>query len=127
MDPSPPAAASKAPFDQSAADVRSVAVDNWIPATTDGGQVYYYHRLTRATRWTKPDKAVLDDIEDRLAAQEEATQRRVEVRSTMFHGSKLMVFAMLGTPPMVSREQTAAREGGGRSRCLPAPRDDPRP
>ncbi|EQC35011.1 hypothetical protein SDRG_07253 [Saprolegnia diclina VS20] len=86
MDPTPPAAASKAPLEPPTSDVRSV--DNWMSATTDGGQVYYYHRLTRATRWTKPDKAVLDDIEERLAAQEEATQRRVEERRQWYQENK---------------------------------------
>ncbi|OQR90776.1 hypothetical protein ACHHYP_05252 [Achlya hypogyna] len=67
---------------------RNVAVNNWVEATASTGQTYYYHRLTRATRWTKPDQAVMDDIEGRLAAQEEATQRRVEERRQWYEDNK---------------------------------------
>ncbi|ETV81830.1 hypothetical protein, variant 1 [Aphanomyces astaci] len=57
----------------------TATTSNWIQVQTDAGQVYYYHKLTRATRWTKPDHAVLESIEERLLAQHEATQRRLEV------------------------------------------------
>ncbi|OQS03617.1 hypothetical protein THRCLA_04062 [Thraustotheca clavata] len=62
--------------------------DNWIEAKTETGQTYYYHRISRATRWTKPDQAVMDDIEERLAAQEEATQRRLEERRKWYENNK---------------------------------------
>ncbi|KAH9121891.1 hypothetical protein LEN26_010495 [Aphanomyces euteiches] len=53
---------------------------NWIEVQTTDGQVYYYHKLTRTTRWSKPDQATIDSMEERLVAQHEATQRRLEER-----------------------------------------------
>lgn len=46
----------------------------------DDGRVYYYHRLTRASRWDKPEGAVADAMEQRIQDQERQKQAAVEER-----------------------------------------------
>ena len=52
----------------------------WEEVKLDDGRVYYYHRLTRASRWDKPEGAVADAMEQRIQDQERQKQAAVEER-----------------------------------------------
>jgi hypothetical protein len=52
----------------------------WIAATTNENKPYWYHAVTRATRWELPSQALQDDIEHRLALDATKTQQRLLLR-----------------------------------------------
>ncbi|KAF0683419.1 Aste57867_24543 [Aphanomyces stellatus] len=62
---------------------------NWIPVQTPSGQEYYYHKVTRATRWTKPEDHVIASIEERIQAQHDATARRLQERQQWHEDHRL--------------------------------------
>lgn len=39
---------------------------NWLPARASDGAVYYYHRITRAVRWDKPEAEIAKKMEARI-------------------------------------------------------------
>lgn len=39
---------------------------NWLPARAPDGAVYYYHRITRAVRWDKPEGEIAKKMEARI-------------------------------------------------------------
>lgn len=49
---------------------------NWIPATTPDGLTYYYHRVTRAVRWERPEADVARKVEERLKEHSAAVAKR---------------------------------------------------
>jgi len=54
---------------------------NWVEAFTEDGIPYYYHAVTRQTRWVRPDKHTEEVVEKRIQQdtmdQEERQQRRL--------------------------------------------------
>jgi membrane protein involved in colicin uptake len=52
----------------------------WEEVKTEDGRVYYYHRLTRATRWVKPDEKLESAMEERIQQEEAQKQAAVEER-----------------------------------------------
>jgi hypothetical protein len=51
--------------------------DGWVEVKAPGGGgVYYYHKLTRVSRWTKPDAAVTAKLNARLEAEQADVARR---------------------------------------------------
>lgn len=40
---------------------------NWIPAQAPDGSTYYWHRVTRAVRWDKPDSETAKKMEARIS------------------------------------------------------------
>eukprot|EP01038_Epipyxis_sp_PR26KG_P012637 gene12637-16945_t len=54
--------------------------DGWIEAQTEDGRTYYYHSVTRLSRWDKPDKHVMQAVENRLKQAEEQSERLVAER-----------------------------------------------
>ena len=47
---------------QNIADKAATDKAIWIEVVVDGGNNYFYHRFTRATSWTNPEKVVQEDI-----------------------------------------------------------------
>ena len=43
------------------------AMTSWVKAFTEEGKVYYYHKVTRAVRWTKPEGDVARRMEERIS------------------------------------------------------------
>jgi len=52
--------------------------DGWDAVTDEGGNTYYYHRVTRVSRWDKPDAALAAAQNERLDEQ----RREIEERQT---------------------------------------------
>jgi hypothetical protein len=44
---------------------------------TEDGRLYYYHRDTRATRWDKPEKHIIEALENRLKENKELADRAI--------------------------------------------------
>jgi YD repeat-containing protein len=51
-----------------------------MEVTTDDGTKYYYHKLSRVSRWERPDGETAARIAERLASQEAEAARRREER-----------------------------------------------
>jgi len=50
---------------------------HWVEAFTADGVPYYYHKVTRETRWVRPDPEVGEQMEaSRLRAEAEKERRR---------------------------------------------------
>lgn len=49
---------------------------NWLPAKAADGSTYYYHRITRAVRWDKPDAGVAKRMEERIREEEQELKAR---------------------------------------------------
>jgi hypothetical protein len=54
--------------------------DGWEAVCGDDGRTYYYHRVTRVSRWDKPDAALAASHAQRLAAQDEEVNIRTAKR-----------------------------------------------
>jgi len=52
---------------------------SWLPAYTDDGQTYFYHRHTRAVRWDRPTPEVARQVDARV----EASRQKVEERRAL--------------------------------------------
>ncbi len=52
----------------------------WEEVKLDDGRVYFYHRLTRQTRWEKPEGAVAEAMEERIMAEELRKREAVDKR-----------------------------------------------
>lgn len=55
-------------------------LENWAEAVAPSGQVYYYHRITRATRWQLPTKRMARKLERRLSERQVEVQARQQER-----------------------------------------------
>lgn len=77
--PNPKAPATRA-FDPDKVSPSQVdpaaALDNWLQARTAEGQVYYYHRVSRAVRWEKPDPEMARKVEARIIGEKLRHKRR---------------------------------------------------
>lgn len=58
----------------------SSTTGGWIAVKTQDGRTYYYHKLTRVSRWNKPDSAILETMEERILTQQREMQRRLQTR-----------------------------------------------
>ena len=56
------------------------AMTSWVKAFTEEGKVYYYHKVTRAVRWTKPEGDVARRMEERISKAEEEKKQRQRAR-----------------------------------------------
>ena len=54
--------------------------DGWVLVHTEDGSPYYYHSLTRQTRWEKPEGVVLEKMEARIQEQEAKRERKQRER-----------------------------------------------
>ena len=54
----------------------AAALGNWLQARTDEGQVYYYHRISRAVRWERPDPDMARKVEARIIGEKLKHKRR---------------------------------------------------
>lgn len=50
---------------------------DWLEACTEDGKVYFYHRVTRLTRWVKPDSHIEQASELRIRDAEEVLERHI--------------------------------------------------
>ena len=50
---------------------------DWLEACTEDGKVYFYHRITRLTRWVKPDSRIEQASELRIREAEEVLERHI--------------------------------------------------
>lgn len=57
---------------------------NWVQTSTQSGQVYYYHKITRASRWTKPSENLVGTIEQRIFQQQLEVDQRIAVQIHFF-------------------------------------------
>ena len=53
---------------------------NWLPVRGDDGSTYYYHKVTRVTRWDRPEVEVARRVEERIKGETEATKARQQER-----------------------------------------------
>lgn len=51
------------------------ALGDWVEVDSPDG-TYYYHKLTRAVRWERPEGAVAEKMSQRIWEEEEETRRR---------------------------------------------------
>jgi len=49
----------------------------WLEARTEDGRVYFYHRITRLTRWVKPDSHIEQASDLRIREAEEVLERTI--------------------------------------------------
>ena len=54
--------------------------DGWEEVVSSAGQKYFYHRVTRISRWEKPDASVAADIEARIRAEKDAMDDAIQRR-----------------------------------------------
>lgn len=54
-----------------------VPESDWLEACTEDGKVYFYHRITRLTRWVKPDSHIEQASELRIREAEEVLERHI--------------------------------------------------
>lgn len=54
--------------------------DPWVQACTEEGRVYFWHKVTRATRWEKPDEATTARMQSRLEHQTADAAARTAAR-----------------------------------------------
>ena len=54
--------------------------NGWIAVEPKEGEMYYYHKVTRQRRWTKPNEAVLGSMEERIREQQQTITRNVQER-----------------------------------------------
>ena len=80
----PPAAAASATASAAAAQQQAPAVGGsdggWDEAVTAEGVTYFYHRVTRAVRWDRPDvrPEVAQRMEERMKKFEEKNDKDME-------------------------------------------------
>lgn len=60
----------------------SAGLDSWLPAHTEDGTVYWYHRVTRAVRWERPSRRTAAKMEQRIRSEEEEVKARQHERLT---------------------------------------------
>ena len=57
----------------------------WILVHTKEGQPYYYHALTRQSRWEKPEGVVLEKMEARIQQEVAERERKQQERMKELH------------------------------------------
>eukprot|EP00511_Aplanochytrium_stocchinoi_P012129 CAMPEP_0204878320 /NCGR_PEP_ID=MMETSP1348-20121228/48686_1 /ASSEMBLY_ACC=CAM_ASM_000700 /TAXON_ID=215587 /ORGANISM="Aplanochytrium stocchinoi, Strain GSBS06" /LENGTH=609 /DNA_ID=CAMNT_0052035295 /DNA_START=874 /DNA_END=2703 /DNA_ORIENTATION=- len=78
--------------------------EHWVQAETEDGLVYYYHPITRATRWDKPDKQMQMKIEKRIRATKHEERKRHEERVRELEHSRKEVMVMESMRTEIDRE-----------------------
>lgn len=58
------------------AEARRAYEENWVSVKTGDGRTYYYHQITRDTRWVKPDAETGARMEARRMLRDQETSRR---------------------------------------------------
>jgi hypothetical protein len=53
---------------------------NWLPVKNEDGTTYYYHKVTRVTRWDRPELDVARRVEERIREETAATKARQQER-----------------------------------------------
>lgn len=66
-----------APSTTTAAASSPQELKNWIAAQAADGSTYYWHRVTRAVRWDKPDLETARRVEARIAGMNDGVQKRL--------------------------------------------------
>jgi hypothetical protein len=77
---SPAATPAPAPGGAHAKPPSPAELKNWLPAKAPDGSTYYYHRITRAVRWDRPDSEAAKRIEERIQEERASVRMRQEER-----------------------------------------------
>jgi hypothetical protein len=80
----------------------------WEQAVDGSGRVYWFHKETRQSRWTRPEDGVAAKIEARLASERSATAERQEKRKAEL-AAKASTAATEAAESEAARRNTQAR------------------
>jgi hypothetical protein len=80
----------------------------WEEVKLDDGRVYYYHRLTRASRWEKPEGAMAEAMEQRIMEEERKKEQAIKERKKAREAEKKKLEEIEEEKNDISKMTTAA-------------------